>query len=76
MRLLAESKAEFHAMFKRTYGVIYEEHSEVFSDLFQILENYYARGRVDLTEAMDQFFKTLYQKMFRVLNGHYKFDDK
>ncbi|XP_037049741.1 glypican-4 [Bradysia coprophila] len=74
--LLAESKKEFHAMFKRTYGVIYEQNSYVFSDLFNELENYYIRGKVDLSEAMDSFFNTLYQKMFTVLNSQYTFDDK
>lgn len=39
-------------MFKRTYGVIYEQNSYVFSDLFNELENYYTRGKVDLSEAM------------------------
>lgn len=74
--MLANSKAEFHEMFKRTYGVIYEQNSYVFSDLFNELENYYIRGKVDLAEAMDSFFNTLYQKMFTVLNAQYKFDDK
>lgn len=76
MQLLAESKREFHDMFKRTYGVIYEQNSYVFSDLFNELENYYKSGKVDLAEAMDSFFNTLYQKMFTVLNSQYKFDDK
>ncbi|XP_059621273.1 glypican-4 [Phlebotomus argentipes] len=74
--LLSESKKEFHAMFKRTYGAIYEQNSYVFSDLFTELEGYYARGKVDLSEAMDSFFNTLYQKMFTVLNSQFTFDDK
>lgn len=74
--LLSQSKSEFHEMFKRTYGVIYEQNSYVFSDLFNELENYYIRGKVDLAEALDTFFNILYQKMFTVLNSQYKFDDK
>lgn len=74
--MLAQSKTEFHEMFKRTYGVIYEQNSYVFSDLFTELEGYYLRGKVDLTEAMDHFFNTLYQKMFTVLNSQYEFNDK
>lgn len=74
--LLSQSKSEFHEMFKRTYGVIYEQNSYVFSDLFNDLENYYNRGKVDLTEALDSFFNILYQRMFVVLNSQYKFDDK
>lgn len=33
-------------MFKRTYGVIYEQNAYLFTDLFKELENYYARGTV------------------------------
>lgn len=74
--LLRESKTEFHNMFTRTYGVIYQQNSYVFSDLFNELENYYSRGRVDLLDVMDKFFNTLYQKMFKVLNSQYSFDEK
>lgn len=62
-------------MFKKTYGIIYEQNSYVFTDLFEELEKYYTGGQVDLTEAMDNFFVTLYQKMFTVLNAQYHFTD-
>ncbi|XP_063992834.1 glypican-6 [Diachasmimorpha longicaudata] len=74
--LLAASKKGFHEMFKKTYGILYEQNSYVFTDLFKELENYYTKGTVNLDEAMDNFFNTLYQKMFTVLNSQYKFDDK
>ena len=32
--------------------------------------------QVDLDEMMDNFFNTLYQKMFTVLNSQYSFDEK
>lgn len=63
-------------MFKRTYGIIYEENSHVFSILFTELENYYLHGRVDLMEVLDTFFNNLYQKMFTVINMQYDFDDR
>ncbi|XP_052866854.1 glypican-6 [Anopheles cruzii] len=75
-KLLTESKHEFHAMFKRTYGTIYEQNSYVFADLFGELERYYAQGKVDLSETMDHFFSILFQKMFTVLNAQYSFDNK
>ncbi|PSN32123.1 Glypican-6 [Blattella germanica] len=43
--LLATSKSDFHDMFKRTYGIIYEQNSYVFTDLFEELERYYAKGQ-------------------------------
>jgi glypican 4 len=63
-------------MFKRTYGTIYEQNAYVFADLFSELEQYYTRGKVNLSETMDSFFNTLYQKLFTVLNSQYLFDDK
>lgn len=74
--LLATSKRGFHEMFKKTYGILYEQNAYVFTDLFKELENYYAKGTVDLDDAMDNFFNTLYQKMFTVLNSQYNFDNK
>ncbi|EAA08936.5 AGAP003559-PA [Anopheles gambiae str. PEST] len=74
--LLVQSKHGFHAMFKRTYGTIYEQNSYVFADLFAELERYYAHGKVDLSETMDHFFNILFQKMFTVLNAQYTFDNK
>lgn len=75
-KMLTTSKREFHEMFTRTYGIIYERNSYVFTDLFEQLEQYYMKGKVDLIQAMENFFNTLYQKMFTVLNAQYHFDDK
>lgn len=44
--LLAASKRGFHEMFKKTYGMIYEQNAYVFTDFFKELENYYAKGTV------------------------------
>jgi len=74
--LLENSKRDFHDMFKKTYGTIYEQNSEVFTDLFQDLEDYYSKGKLDLEEAMNHFFMSLYQRMFTVMNAQYPFDDK
>ncbi|XP_047535863.1 uncharacterized protein LOC125070167 [Vanessa atalanta] len=75
-KLLQLSREEFHAMFKRTYGMIYEQHTYVFEQLFEQLERYYTRGDNDFDEMMDGFFGILYQKMFTVLNSQYSFDEK
>lgn len=74
--LLNVSKRGFHEMFKKTYGILYEQNAYVFTDFFQELENYFLKGTVDLNDAMDNFFNTLYQKMFTVLNSQYNFDNK
>lgn len=44
--LLKASKRNFHEMFKKTYGILYEQNAYVFIDLFRELEKYYAKGSV------------------------------
>ena len=74
--LLARSKRDFHFMFKKTYGILYERNSDVFTDFFKDLETYYEHGNIDLEEALRKFFAQLYQRMFTVLNSQYSFDGK
>ncbi|XP_020287081.1 glypican-6 [Pseudomyrmex gracilis] len=74
--LMAITKITLHDMFKKTYGAIYEQNAYVFADFFKDLENYYTKGTVDLDDAMDNFFVTLYQKMFAELNRQYILDAK
>lgn len=69
------SKREFHDMFERTYGKIYLDNAEVFSDFFNELETYYKKGTVRLADTMDTFFGILYQRMFTVINSQYNFDE-
>lgn len=76
MDLLARSKKEFHEMYKRTYGIIYEQNQHVFTDLFENLESYFVKGRTRLDRALEKFFNNLYQKMFTVINVQYSFDEK
>ena len=63
-------------MFKKTYGILYERNSDVFTDFFKDLELYYENGNLDLEEALRKFFSHLYQRMFTVLNAQYQFDSK
>lgn len=74
--LLTASKRGFHEMFKKTYGILYEQNAYLFTDFFKELENYFLTGSVNLDDIMDHFFNTLYQKMFTVLNSQYNFDAK
>lgn len=64
--MLRTSKKDFHEMFLRTYGMLYDRNSYIFEQLFENLEKYYLTGGVDLTFALDSFFDRLYRKMFQV----------
>jgi len=74
--LLSNSKRDFHFMFKKTYGILYERNSDVFTDFFKDLEAYYEHGNVDLESALRKFFEHLYERMFTVLNAQYTFDKR
>lgn len=74
--MLTKSEKAFHDMFKKTYGIVYEANSYLFTDLFHEFEMYYENGNVDLSKVLESFFNALYQKMFTVLNQQYSFDDK
>ncbi|XP_042905110.1 glypican-6 [Parasteatoda tepidariorum] len=73
--LLKTSKKDFHEMFLRTYGMLYDRNSYIFREMFDDLEKYYQTGGVDLTAALENFFDRLYRKMFQVLNSQYTFND-
>lgn len=74
--LLDNAKRDLHEMFVRTYGLLYQQNSHVFTDLFNDLRSYYKGRDLNLLDTLDGFFVTLLQKMFLLLNAQYTFDDK
>lgn len=62
-------------MFTDTYGLLYQRHATIFTDMFHKLETFYTSGNVKLNEVFDSFFHLLYSKMFQVLNSQYTFDE-
>jgi len=66
----------FHDMFKKTYGMMYEQNSYLFQDLFRDLEKYYDAGNTNIVEVLENFFSVLCQKMFTVMNSQFTFDAK
>lgn len=74
--MMNTSKIEFHEMFQKTYGKIYLQNSDVFSDFFKELEAYYKKGSTRLSDTLEAFFVVLYQRMFTVINAQYSFDEK
>ena len=65
-KLFDDSQEQFHGIFKKTYGPLYEKNARIFRDYFEALRKYFYHGRVNLNEATKSFFATLYQKMFQV----------
>lgn len=57
-------------MFADTYGMMYEKNTEIFTSMFESLEQYYANGQINLTKSMENFFERLYQKIFQAYNSN------
>lgn len=74
-KLLKKSYRELHVMFVTTYGLLYQQNSHVFSELFANLTEYYNGRDVDLEKALRSFFINLLKKMFQLLNLDYKLDE-
>ena len=64
--LLNKAQREFHDMFTRTYGVMYQNNAEVFQNYFNDLKVYYDKGILNPVDSTNSFFNSLYQKMFKV----------
>ena len=75
-QLLDAAEYDLNKMFVTTYGLLYQQNSHVFTDLFSDLRSYY-RGTdgIILSDALDNFFATLLQKMFQLLNAQYYLDE-
>lgn len=74
--MLDNAKSDLHEMFVKTYGLLYQQNSYVFTNLFGDLRSYYKGSDINLLEALDHFFMILLQKMFALLNSQYSFDEK
>ncbi len=74
--LVDNGHTDLNDLFVRTYGPLYVQHSQVFEDLFENLKGYYYGVDVDLVQVMDDFFVVLMQKMFKLLNPQYNYNDE
>jgi len=63
-------------MFTRTYGILYQQNAQVFSELFHDLRTYFRGSQLNLDRVLDGFFSSLLLKMFTLLNGQYVFDER
>jgi len=64
-----------HKMLVKRYGLLYEQNSQLFLDLFHDFQAYFKTGSVDLADALDIFFETLFQRVFVLFNTQYMFDE-
>ncbi|XP_007554783.1 glypican-4 [Poecilia formosa] len=75
--LLKNSQTSLHNMFVRTYGMMYMDNAQLFTDFFTSLTRYYISGSsaVNLESMLSDFWADLLERMFRLVNVQYEFSD-
>ncbi|XP_064182329.1 glypican-4 [Anguilla rostrata] len=75
--LLENSERSLHDMFARTYGLMYVNNAELFRHFFQDLKRYYVSGggAVSLDAVLADFWASLLERIFRLMNVQYEFSD-
>lgn len=75
--LLDNAERSLNGMFVRTYGMMYVQNAELFKDFFQSLKRYYVSGSsaVNLDSMLSDFWADLLERMFRLVNVQYEFND-
>lgn len=70
VELLNRSMISLQETFSSTWGYVYFENSQVFSDLYQDLSDYYkgSATNVNLEEVLNEFWAKLMEKLFYVAN--------
>ncbi|CAK8688401.1 unnamed protein product [Clavelina lepadiformis] len=74
--LVENSQQSLDELFFKTYGDLYTENSEAFTELFQQLKSYYKGASVDMADIFDSFFTTVMQKVFAIMNKRHLFNDE
>jgi glypican 4 (K-glypican) len=75
---LKHSAIELHQLFRRTYGLTYDQNAALFAQLFVDLQaNYNANSSKDAPDTIvNRFFTRLFVRIFRVLNAQHSFPDE
>ncbi|KAL6104506.1 gpc1 [Pungitius sinensis] len=73
--VLNRSAIHLQETFLATYGLMYSQNSEVFSDLYNDLRHYYRGSNVNLEEALNEFWAKLLEKLFQANQQFYIGED-
>ncbi|KAM4552312.1 glypican-1b [Odontesthes bonariensis] len=69
--LLNRSSVSLQETFTSTFGLLYYQSSQVFSDLYTDLRHYYRGSNVNLEEVLNDFWARLLEKLFSQANKQY-----
>lgn len=71
LELLNRSAISLQETFIPTWGPVYSQNSQVFSDLYTDLRRYYRGSNVNLEEVLNDFWARLLEKLFYQANKQY-----
>ncbi|XP_073347838.1 glypican-1b [Pagrus major] len=71
LELLNRSEISLQETFTQTYGLLYSQNWQVFSDLYTDLRHYYRGSNVNLEEVLNDFWSRLLEKLFQQANKQY-----
>ena len=74
--LFQESRGKFDKFFRETYGTLYVQNREIFDLYFTALEDFFRSGHVDVAVKTQEFFQTIFQKMFMAMNPQYEYSEQ
>ncbi|XP_078234312.1 glypican-2 [Pogona vitticeps] len=73
--LLTGAEQSLQAMFTRSYGRLYAQHTRLFQGLFVELRRHLQGARSGLDEALSDFWAQLLERMVPLLNPQYSFPE-
>ncbi|XP_059200184.1 glypican-1b [Centropristis striata] len=71
MELLNRSAISLQETFTTTWGAVYSQNLQVFTDLYTDLRHYYRGSNVNLEEVLNEFWARLLEKLFYQANKQY-----
>uniref|UniRef100_H3AFK3 Glypican 2 n=1 Tax=Latimeria chalumnae TaxID=7897 RepID=H3AFK3_LATCH len=73
--LIEIAEKSLNEMFTQTYRHLYTQNARLFEDLFHDLLQYYLGAKVNLEEALNEFWNRLLERMFQLVNPQYHFTE-
>lgn len=76
LQLLNRSEASLQSSFQTGFGPLFSHVAKVFQDLYSDLRRYYRGTKVNLDEALNEFWARLLERLFKALNPQYSIGDE
>ncbi|KAA0718681.1 Glypican-1 Secreted glypican-1 [Triplophysa tibetana] len=76
LQLLNRSEGSLQSSFQTGFGPLYSQVAKGFQDLYSDLRRYYRGTKVNLEEALNEFWARLLERLFKALNPQYSIGEE